>query len=133
MPIGKGNPVSGNNPSGIGQTLNYIGNHAYATSGSVADTASGSASQTLLNFTTGNAYIVATINVITTHEGSAAIYLDAIIDSQSVFNGKTDDGPNMYDAMPLKILIPPYVNFELKFGSSTNTSMTAVLVGEVYA
>jgi len=131
--LGGGNPVSGNNPTGIGQTLNYIGKHAYATSGEIADSSSGSAATTLLRFATGNAYIVARINVITTHEGSAAVYLNAIMDGQSVFNGKTDDGPNLYEAMPLDILIPPYTNFELKYGSSTNTTMTAVFVGEVYA
>ena len=126
--------LGGSNPAGTSTTsLNYIGNHAYATSGEVADSSSGSAAQTLFNFTTGNSYIVATINVITTHEGSAAIYLNALIDSQSVFDGKTDDGPTLYDAMPLDILIPPYTNFELKYGSSTNTTMTAVLVGDVYA
>jgi len=132
--VGGGNPVgSGSNPSGVGTSLNYIGNHAYATSGSVADSGSSSAATTLFNFNTGNSYIVATINIITTHEGSAGIYLDAIIDSQSVFNGVTDDGPNLYQAMPLRILIPPYSNFELKFGSSTTTEMTAVLVGDVYS
>jgi hypothetical protein len=131
--LGGGNPVSGSNPSGIGQTISYIGNHAYATSGEVTDSSSGSAATTLLKFSTGNSYIVATINVITTHEGSAAIFLNAIMDGQNVFTGKTDDEPNLYMAMPLNILIPPYTNFELKYGSSTNTTMTAVLVGDVYA
>jgi len=131
--LGGGNPVSGSNPSGIGNNINYIGNHVYATSGEVADSSSGSAATTLLKFNTGNAYIVAKINVITTHEGSAAIYINAIMDGQNVFTGVTDDGPNLYEAMPLDILIPPYTNFELKYGSSTNTTMSAVLVGEVYA
>ena len=121
------------NPSGIGASVNYIGNHCYATSGSIADSSSGSAATTLFDFSVGSSYIVATINVISTHEGSAAIYLDAIIDGESVFEGKTDDEPNLYMAMPLKILLPPYSKFTLKYGSSTNTTMTAVLVGDVYA
>jgi hypothetical protein len=126
--------LGGANPAGVSTlSINYIGNHAYAHSGSVTDSSSGSAATTLFDFNTGNSYIVATINVITTHEGSAGIYFDALLDSQSVFNGFTDDGPNLYQAMPLKILIPPYSNFQLKFGSSTNTSMTAVLVGDVYS
>ena len=126
--------LGGSNPAGTSTTsLNFVGDHCYATSGEVTDSSSGSAATTLFDFNTGNSYVVATINVITTHEGSAGIYINALLDSQSVFNGFTDDGPNLYQAMPLKILIPPFSNFQLKWGSSTNTSMTAVLVGKVYS
>tara|TARA_Y100000296_G_C4987268_1_gene163616 strand:- start:52 stop:456 length:405 start_codon:yes stop_codon:yes gene_type:complete len=123
--------MSGDTVTGKALQFTNDNKYAYAASGAVADSSSSAAVQTLFKFVTGSYYIVANINVITTHEGSAGIYLNAIINGESVFNGLTDDGPTMYEAMPLNILIPPNSDFELKFGSSTNTTMSAVLVGEV--
>ena len=49
--LGGSNPVSSANPAGIGTSLNYLGKHAYATSGQFADTQT---QATMLKFTTAN-------------------------------------------------------------------------------
>ena len=50
MPIigGAGNVAGGANPSGTGGSINYVGNHAYATN-KVTDAGSGAASSTVLD------------------------------------------------------------------------------------
>ena len=56
--LGGGNPVSGSNPAGTGSSLNYIGKHAYGYSGVIAVN---NVEKTLLQFSTGNLYIVAKV------------------------------------------------------------------------
>ena len=65
---GAGN-VAGGNPSGTGTGLNYIGNHCYAYSGSIAITGQ---VQTMLNFTTGSDYNVVKIQTGITQGGGGA-------------------------------------------------------------
>ena len=54
-----GNPTGGANPTGIGKTINYIGNHAYAYSGLIGID---DGAPVMLDFTTGNSYITATFD-----------------------------------------------------------------------
>ena len=54
---GAGN-VAGSNPAGVGTSINYIGNHAYAYAGALSASTS---AETRLNFTTGALYIVGRI------------------------------------------------------------------------
>ena len=52
--LGGGNPVGGQNPVGVGSVLNYIGNFAYAYSGSVSVSSTDfNNPDILLSFTTG--------------------------------------------------------------------------------
>ena len=67
--LGGGNPVGGTNPSGTGTGLNFIGNHCYAYSGSIAIT---SQVQTMLDFTTGGEYNVVKIQTGITQGGGGA-------------------------------------------------------------
>jgi hypothetical protein len=58
--LGGGNPVGGSNPSGIGSSINFIGNHVYGYSGTV--TSSTGTTKTMLEFVVpSNSYIDATI------------------------------------------------------------------------
>jgi len=122
------------NPVGTGAGLNYIGDHVHGTSGAVADASSGSAATTLFDFgTASNSYILAELDVITNHEGSAAIYLDVELNGELIWQGKADDSPNLYQAMPLTFMIPGDSHVVIKWGSSTSAELTAVITRRVYA
>tara|TARA_Y100000401_G_C8217253_1_gene171453 strand:- start:227 stop:628 length:402 start_codon:yes stop_codon:yes gene_type:complete len=132
--LGGGNPVSSANPTGIGQTLIYIGKHAYATSGSIALTAGqSSAVDTMLKFTTGNSYVVGKLDISDTSTAGQLMLLDMTYDGQSVIvnNSESHDA-----ASPLRfdILIPPFTLVELKMGTDgSGLNASAFITGEVYA
>ncbi len=135
--LGGGNPVGGANPAGIGQSVNYIGNHAYAYSGTV--TSSGGQSNptdTALKFETGSAYINATIAWGNTQTSSTADNMFEInMDSQTVFEVKFREGGDSNHTNPknLHLIIPPYTKFEVLIGTSADPhDFTVTLVGEVY-
>lgn len=137
MISGAGNPV-GSNPSGIGTSLNYVGNHAYAVSGEFAASTS---EQTMLSFKTSGVYIVATLT------------MTAPIRFADLGNGQTrgfklsfnSEVVGMYKAesaqedMPadveVKVLIPPYTQVALVCRDTNDASTftgTANLTGRVY-
>ena len=136
--LGGGNPVGGANPAGIGTSLNYIGNHCYATSGEFECKTS---DQTLLSFSTGNSYIIATLVM------NAPIRFADITDgfvrgfklnfnSETVLAVKADSSQEDMPAyIEVKVLIPPYTNVELICRDSTDNAAylgTANLTGRVY-
>ena len=132
--LGGGNPVSGN-PAGTGQTLNYIGKHAYAYSGVVTDGGSSSAATTILKFTTGNAYITAKLTLLNDETGSGLIYVVANMNGETVLRANFDASASGSPPMdtPIHMLLEPHSTFELKAGSTTSVDFTAFIVGEVYA
>ena len=118
--------------------LSITGSHCYAFSGAVA--ASGS-EQTLLDFTTGNGYIVATLT-LTAPIRYAAITGGYIRGWELKFNGQTvgmykadtdaEDMPTMLEA---QILIPPVTAVILTCTDNAGSSLylgTANLTGRVY-
>ena len=136
--LGGGNPVGGANPAGIGTSLNYIGNHCYATSGEFECKTS---DQTLLSFSTGNSYIIATLVM------NAPIRFADITDgfvrgfklnfnSETVLAVKADSSQEDMPAyIEVKVLIPPYTKVELICRDSTDNAAylgTANLTGRVY-
>jgi len=133
--LGGGNPVSGSNPAGTGQSLNYIGNHAYAFSGVVTDNSSGSAATTILKFTTGNSYVTAKLSLYNDESGGAAIYVRADLNGETILRTNTDSAASSAPFIdnPLHILLEPFSTFELKGGASASVDFTAILVGEVYS
>lgn len=132
--LGGGNPVSSSNPTGIGESLIYIGKHAYATSGSIALTnGSGSAVDTLLKFTTGNSYTVGKLDISNTAVGSEAMYLDMTYDGQTVIINQ-ESHPAPAEPLRFDILIPPFTKVELKVGTNgSSINASAFISGEVYA
>lgn len=132
--LGGGNPV-GSNPAGTGQNLNYIGKHAYAYSGVVTDSGSGSAATTVLKFTTGNSYITAKLTLVNDETGSAAIYVRADINGETVLRSNYDSSASGSPPMdtPIHMLLEPNSTFELKAGSTASVDFTAFIVGRVYS
>ena len=128
--LGGGNPVASANPAGIGKTLNYIGNHAYATSGMVPGSTSGNT--TYLEFQTGNAYIVGELQQGSTNETTRkTVFVN--YDDQKVIQMDVDNAypfPNDY-----KLLIPPQtkVKVELRLGGDDGMSCWFTFRGRVYS
>ena len=131
--LGGGNPVSGSNPSGTGSSINYIGNHCYANSGAVTVEDSGNAGTTLIDFTTGNAYIVATLHMFNNQANALDDYVKVIIDGQDIINARYQSAGEFHQDQPTRVLIPPYARFQVKASADDSPiKFTAVLVGEVY-
>ena len=131
--VGGGGASNTVNPAGTGKSLNYIGNHAYAYSGEVAISASSSANTSMLNFTTGNEYVVGKLNFSNDSGGTSDVYIDIKIDSQVVFTARYSQAYQATNEQPLPILVPPYAKVEVIMGSDGNENMTAHYIGRVYA
>ncbi len=123
-----------------GPDIHYIGNRVYAFSGAVAQSTS---EQTLLDFTSGSGYIVATLTM------TAPIMMDNVhIGSGGVrgwqldFNGQTvglykatANPENMPADMEVQILIPPFTAVTLVCIDTTDNANflgTANITGEVF-
>ena len=137
---GAGN-VAGSNPSGTGTTLNYIGNHCHAESGTFE---AKNTVQTLFNFTTSNEYIVATltmtapIQMTTAGIGSGQFRgYQLNFNSQTVGLYKVDSSAeDMPSDTEVRILIPPFTSVVLTCiddGTNANFLGTANITGRVYA
>ena len=137
---GAGN-TAGSNPSGIGTSLNYIGNHCHAESGAVSALDS---EQTVLSFTTSSDYIVATFTMTAPIRMTSSDITNGVDRGwQLNFNGQTvglyksDSGPETMPTMiEAQILIPPYTAVVLTCVDSVDSSDflgTANITGRVYA
>ena len=132
--LGGGNPVGGSNPAGIGTSINYVGEHAYAYSGTIV---SDNNDTVMLKFSTGSLYIVAKIQffqlTISNDNIEHAVEINGekilrVLSSQTV----SPSEPDSY----IPILIPPNsdVRFLAKNAQGTGDLDSAVtLVGRVYA
>jgi hypothetical protein len=124
-----------------GLSLNYIGNHCYAYSGPFD--ASDSV-QTLLDFTTGSGYIVATLTMTATiRMVSGELGSGYLRGWQLDLNGQTAglykaDSASSGDNLPTvetEILIPPFTNVVLTCvdsAATVNWKGTANITGRVY-
>ena len=141
MISGAGNFV-GSNPAGIGTSINYIGNHAYATSGSFADT---QAQVPMLKFNTGNSYILGKFVFFgSTHTDQSAGSIGAgntnnfqiLMDGQTVGVVKTEtQQEDMPTEVVIPMLLPPNTNVEIKVvaaAAATDFSTQVTFVGRVY-
>jgi len=137
--LGGGNPVGGSNPSGIGTSINYVGNHAYANSGVIQVNTT---EQTHLKFDTGAEYLVGefelqgAVNLADINDGVVVAFIITM-------NGEVVAQPKVgtvTEAMPTvehyKILIPPFSSILVQVKAPSNPSgwkTSASFVGRVYA
>jgi len=134
--LGGGNPVGGSNPTGIGSSINYIGKHAYASSGII--TVDNNETNLLKFAVASGQYIVATFyfNMI---QAQGEQYLYKIYVNEQVINGY--NAPGGSDTVtsadnPIQVLLAP--NDEVR-ATAQNSQTTAArdqivsMVGEVYA
>jgi archaellum component FlaG (FlaF/FlaG flagellin family) len=131
--LGGGNPVAGSNPSGTGSNLNYIGNHVYAHSGSVAVNNS---DVTLLEFSVAaNQYITAKITIGSKAGTGDDLSYAVIIDGEQVYSAY-EALVNMPTQNALNILLAPGSKVQIQarnLGSASGREVEVVLVGRVYA
>jgi len=131
---GAGNPVGGSNPSGIGSGFNYIGDHAYAYSGTVS--VSGSLT-TMLDFTTGSSsYWVGDFRIEGEFDDIAGSTLQVKVsmDEQTIMLAKTTE--DRYGDRPeISLIIPPSTRVQIQALQNTGGDLDfqAILVGRVYA
>jgi len=128
---GAGN-IAGSNPSGTGTSLNYIGDHAYALSGKIAVDNN---ETTLLQFSTGNQYIVATVTFAYASNSSDDFRYMISVDSQIVDEYHVNGGGNAPDRNSRSILLPPFAVIKMSsqaVGHSTARDQTCMVVGRVY-
>jgi len=133
---GAGNVAGGSNPSGTGQGLNYLGNHAYANSGAVTNATT---YHNILKFDLGSQYIVGafTLNgsVVAATVGAGNINVYQItVNSEVIALVKFD---SQTEAMPqtaqVAVILAPYDHVEVSVkADDTNGADTALFSGRVY-
>ena len=103
---GAGNPTPGSNPTGVGTSINYIGDRVFGYSGSLSidDTEA-----TMLEFTTGSEIIVAEVQINmlerTGDEFLGQVYLNgSVIAGIQTGNSTNNNEPSF----PIRLVIGPY-------------------------
>ena len=134
--LGGGNPVSSSNPSGTGTSINYIGKHAFANSGSV-DVADSELTM-ISGQAPSNQYIVAKIQLGCLASTSDDFAVRIKMDGEEIMAVRMANiGQNyLYGHYPFLVTIPPSSKIEVtlqNFASSTPREWYAILEGEVYA
>ena len=132
---GAGNPVGGSF-TGPAEALEIIGDHAYAYSGKISVDGSGSADTVILNFTSGNYYLVGDICQQNDDAGGDQLFFQLSMNNNVIMNTVWDSsassGPGL-PSQPWSLIIPPYTEVELKVGCSTGTkAFCAEIVGRIY-
>ena len=135
--LGGGNPVSSSNPSGVGSSITYIGNHAFAHSGLIG---SATSEATQLKFSTGNSYITATLmqngGVDPSNIGNGINTIFYInMNGERISAIKTETNlEDMPSTMMYKVLIPANTEFSVTADSDFTGYQTSVtLTGRVYS
>ena len=132
-----GGPGAGGNPTGgsftgTALTLEVIGNHIYGYSGLVAVD---NTEADLINYQTGNFYIVGTfqpsINTDTSDNMFFKIYIGDQVISSTLIGSTTSNTP----FEETELIIPPYTNLKITCANDSTSSardVTAVFTGRIY-
>jgi len=120
------------NVASPGLRLNYIGEHCYAMNSlGVADSET-----TMLEFTTGEGYILATLQPGKISNTGDDIGWIVYFNEQVVYGFFTGDSSiNEVYQLPLNLLLPPFTNFKATAENVSDTStdtITGMFVGRVY-
>jgi len=127
---GAGN-VAGGNPSGTGSSLNYIGEHCYAYSGKVASSAT---AFNLLDFTTGNSYILADLTCFYAVQGSGSdMQFTVKLNGEAIGQFNLTDSNDLTE-FPVPFLIPSFSRFQIEQDNLAGGTepVAATIVGRVY-
>ena len=132
--LGGGNPVGGQNPAGIGSSLNYIGKHAYLYTGAVNIN---NVETNLAEFdTAGNSYLVGSWQpqlVSNTGEDTQfRLYFNNQLVSSIVLTSTKDYSP----FEEIEIIIPTDTKVRMtaqNLDSSSDMDVAIIITGEVYA
>jgi len=127
---GAGN-VAGGNPSGVGSTLNYIGEHAYMYTGSIVN---GTNETTIAETSTGNSYLVGQWQVqlfeVTTDDQAFTLYMNDEAIATTNLTSSKDYAP--FEG--IEIIIPPYTRLKITSQSlsASAKNVGSIITGRVY-
>jgi len=128
--LGGGNPVGGANPAGTGSVLNYVGDHAYAYSGSVDVTTN---ETTLIDAFTGNNYIVAKFQPSIIADTSDNMRFDVKINGEIITRVQMTSSTASTPYEEVELIIAPNTRLEITCKAPTTTRACAALfTGRVY-
>jgi len=121
---------------GPNQGLSILGSHAYAFSGNLTITGQGTGDPdtVLLKFHTGKQFIDIDLTIGLDTSADLTVAYEINLNGQTVYAVKWDaGGPSGFIVdVPVKLIIPPLTEFELKVGTDANKLMCAILRGRVY-
>ena len=129
---GAGN-TAGSNPAGTGTGLNYIGDHAYAYSGTHAATAAGHT--TMLEFVTGESYIVANFTFGNTSVSGDHIEFEIQVNSEVIMACIGDAIGESFPLNSFQLLLPSYSKITIttvNASGGADRSVFASISGRVY-
>jgi hypothetical protein len=130
---GAGN-TAGSNPAGTGNSLNYIGDHAYAYSGSI--TVNNNFSD-LLNFNTQNSYVVVSFQPFYLQQGETDnILFELLINGEVIASVELSDSSAYTPYQEMTILLPSFSTIQVQaknLSGSGSRAVAASIVGRVYA
>jgi len=132
---GGGSPnVAGGNPAGTGTSLNYVGQHAYAYSGTIAVTGS---TTTMLEFVTAEQYVLGELNFsgVWGNLGSSSVTMTLNINGEdTIVNTVANTSARDVEGTPYPILLPPYskIVISMSQASGSDRDFQATIVGRVY-
>ena len=132
---GAGN-VGGGSAAGVGTSLNYIGNHVYANSGTISVP---TAETTLIDGSTANnSYVLAGIQLGCIDKVSDDFDLSVKINGEIIMGIQLDNTNQEYSygMYPITLVIPPNSRLEVtltNISQDVGRDWYAILTGEVYA
>jgi len=119
---------------GPSKGFSIVGSHCYAYSGVIPDASSGSASLTMVKFTSGNYMAMVECYVADNDSGDYNRFYTASMNGTIIYATKFDNSNYQGNTGgPMVVfVIPPYTEFEFKWGSSGSFESTLVLTGRIY-
>jgi len=129
-----GGPISSTNPAGTGSSLNYIGNHAYAYSGAHSATAGGPT--TMLEFTTGNEYIIGEFTFGNTSASTDHVEFEISVNNQIVMAAIGDAIGESFPLNSFQLVIPSYSTIKvtaINASGGADRTVFAAISGRIYA
>ena len=117
-----------------GKGIRYIGDYAYASSGTVLSTGSGGADDILLEFVSGTGLIVSTLDFQNDITSSADVYFEIKFNDETIVLNK-EAASSITEPRTFKLLIPPFTKVKIGWGTqsgATNFNGTVFLFGQVH-
>ena len=129
--LGGGNPVGGANPVGVGKTLQYVGDMAYAYSGEIGVN---NAEVTLLEFETGTQSIVGRLAIQNGSGSGDDMRYTVQLNGETValiYSGSSDD---WVSHNPIDIILTAFTNVKIfaeNISSGNLRPHTAIITGKI--
>jgi len=117
----------------VGKGLSILGDHCYAASGETTDAASGGANTTLFDFTTGDYYVTAIIDMVQDMTANNLTFLELSYNGINVIAFENDVESHFAEQpVKLDVIIPPHTSVKFKWGANSSTEGYAFLSGRIY-